>query len=276
MLAKRIIPTMLVRGRQLVKGQRFDAWRSIGHAAQAARVHAMRGVDELCILDIMATKEGRGPDLDLVSELAESVFIPITVGGGVRTVDDIARLLQAGADKVCIGTWAIEEDGLMDAASDRFGAQALVLSIDYKRLAYSCCDDGHDTVMTRCGKQPWMSRVSGCHDQGDLTFEPTLPLKFAEAADGVAGEILLQSIDRDGTLTGYDLDLIRSVSDAVGIPVIASGGCGSPEHMHEALQAGADAVAAGAMFAFTDETPRSCAHYLQARGWPIRLPSSSS
>lgn len=224
MLAKRIIPTLLVRGRTLVKGERFDSWRSIGHAAQAARVHAMRGVDELCILDIAATKEGRGPDLDMVRELSAACFIPITVGGGVRSVEDVDALLRAGADKVCIGAAAARP--LIESASGRFGRQAIVVSLDVRGSAF----------MAQMAAQD---------------FE-----------DWGAGEILLQSVDRDGTLVGYDLDLIRSVSSAVNIPVIASGGCGSYAHMLEAFKAGADACAAGAMFAFTDQTPKGAAAYL--------------
>lgn len=235
MLAKRVIPTMLVRGRTLVKGERFDSWRSIGHALQAAKVHAARGVDELMILDISATAEGRGPDLDMVRELSEGCFIPITVGGGVRSVEHIDALLRAGADKVCIGRGA----EVLPAASERFGKQALVASLD-------------------------------------INDEDALGLGYAtEQAANLAfmgaGEILLQSVQRDGTLQGYDLDLIREVSAAVSIPVIASGGCGTYDHMLEAFKAGADACAAGAMFAFTDATPRGAAKHLKEHGICVRL-----
>jgi imidazole glycerol-phosphate synthase subunit HisF len=236
-LAKRIIPTLLVRGRTLVKGERFDSWRSIGHAAQAARVHAMRGVDELCILDIAATKEGRGPDLDMVRELSDACFVPITVGGGVRSLDDIDALLRAGADKVCIGAAAFDGSGLVAMASARFGRQAIVVSLDHpaNRLASSTA---------------WLAQCM--EDDG-------------------AGEILLQSIERDGTMQGYDLELIRSVSDAVSIPVIASGGCGFYADMLAAFHAGADACAAGAMFAFSDQTPRGAATYLREHSMEVRL-----
>lgn len=233
MLAKRVIPTMLVRGRTLVKGEKFNSWRSIGYALQSAKIHAARGVDELCILDISATAEGRGPDLDLVRELSEGCFIPITVGGGVRTLEHIDQLLRAGADKVCIRSGR----GVIPEASQHFGRQAIVYSLDVGPGA------NHQAVVNAA-----------------RNFE-TLG----------AGEILLQAMDRDGTLQGYDLDLIRAVSAAVNIPVIASGGCGSYEHMLQAFHAGADACAAGAMFAFTDNTPRGAARFLKSQGLEVRL-----
>jgi cyclase len=250
MLCKRIIPTMLVRGRTLVKGERFDSWRSIGHAAQAAKVHARRGVDELMILDISATAEGRGPDLDLVRELSEGCFIPITVGGGVRSLADIDALLRAGADKVAIGKGWHEVPGLIRDAAARFGRQAIVGIVDDQQYGswnhpeWACTN-------AICRKQAVM-------DCGWLAREG-------------AGEILLQSVDRDGTMQGYDLETIREVSSAVSIPIIASGGCGTPEHMLEAFRAGADACAAGAMFAFSDETPKGVARYLKSAGVEMRL-----
>lgn len=237
MLAKRIIPTMLVRGRTLVKGERFNSWRSIGHAAQAARIHAARGVDELCILDISATAEGRGPDLDLVRELSEGCFIPITVGGGVRSIDHINALLRAGADKVCIGAAAREDLTIVDVASDRFGRQAIVVSLDV-------------------GAEDWS------HHQA----------RNAQVLESAGcGEILLQDMDRDGTMQGYDLDLIREVSAAVNIPVIASGGCRDYADMLAAFKAGADACAAGALFSFTEATPRGAAQFLKRNQVEVRL-----
>jgi cyclase len=233
MLAKRVIPTMLVRGRTLVKGQKFDSWRSIGHALQSARIHAARGVDELCILDISATAEGRGPDLDLVRELSDGCFIPITVGGGVRTLEDINQLLRAGADKVCIRSGR----SVIPAASQHFGRQAIVYSLDVG----PCAD--HKAVVNAARN-------------------------FEELG---AGEILLQSEERDGMMQGYDLELIRQVSAAVNIPVIASGGCGTYEHMLQAFKAGADACASGAMFAFTDNTPKGAARFLKSKKIEVRL-----
>ena len=247
MLAKRVIPTLLVKGRQLFKGVGFRASeRSIGHAAQAVRVHGRRAVDELCLLDITATAEGRGPDLDLVTELSEELFIPLTVGGGVRSLHDIDALLRAGADKVAICTGAYEVPGLIEQAAERFGRQAVV----------GCVDAAEWLVYFRGGVMTHFS-------------DPVICASDLERMG--AGEILLQSIPRDGTLTGYDLDLIREVSAAVSIPVIASGGCGTYQHMLEAIQAGADAVAAGAMFQFTDATPKGAARFLKEHGICVRL-----
>lgn len=248
MLCKRLIPTILVRGKVAYKGQRFNATRSIGSALSIARTHAARGVDELCILDIAATAEGRGPDLELVKALADGCFIPITVGGGVRSLEHIDQLLRAGADKVCIGTALRTEPNLVRQAADRFGSQAIVVSMDVHGAG------GITPVPARVG-------ASWCGIGHFATYIE---------AQG-AGEILLQSVDRDGMLCGYDLDLIREISSAVSIPVIASGGAGTYEHMLEAFKAGADACAAGALYAFTDNTPRGAAKFLKSHNIPVRL-----
>jgi cyclase len=238
---------LLCRGRQLVKGQRFDSWRSVGVAMQAARIHAMRGVDELCILDIGATPEGRGPDFDLVRELSENCFIPLTVGGGVRTVDDVDRLLRAGADKVCMETAAFigASPWLITNCSQRFGNQAIVVSITHR--------GGNHSI--RCGQ----------------INTPTPAVQAANSAAFLgAGEIMLNSIDRDGTMTGYDIDMIRAVSAAVDVPVIACGGCSGYADMLAAVRAGASGVAAGALFQFTDCTPAGAAEYLAQHGVETR------
>ena len=248
-LAKRVIPTLLIRGQNLVKGIRFDSWRVVGHPMQAARIHAARGVDELIILDISATPEGRGPDFAMVEKLSECGFTPLTVGGGVRSVEDVRRLLRAGADKVAIGTGAYTVPDLVYDCAEYFGNQCIVLSIDVM---------GGNTVMTHCGKH-------GYNHSPQYTAE--------WAAKHGAGEILLTSIDREGTLHGYDLELIRAVSQAVDIPVIGHGGAGTYAHMRQAIEAGADAVAAGAMFQFTDQTPRGAAEYLAAHGIETRVPA---
>lgn len=251
MLARRIIPTILCRGRQMVKGRQFDSWRSVGLAAQAVRIHQMRGVDELMLLDIAATMEGRGPDLELVAELAEGCFMPLAVGGGVRTVDDVRALLRAGADKVVIGTGAIETRVVQEAA-ERVGSQALVVSIDV-----------------------WGPQVYARNGTKPMHTSPGKILTATEWAMEVerhgAGEILLTNFKREGTLEGYDLDLIRWVAQAVSIPVIAHGGCGSYTDMEAAIEAGADAVAAGAFFQFTDATPAAAARYLHQHGIETRL-----
>ena len=250
-LAKRIIPTLLVRGRQLVKGSQFNSWRSVGLAAQAVRIHQARGVDEIVICDISATAEGRGPDLSLIEELSDVLYCPLSVGGGVRTVDDVRALLRAGADKVVIGTMGFSAiPNVVKEVSDAVGSQAVVVSIDVRA----------GEVYTHGG------RHRAGHGIGAVEYAQILK------RDG-AGEILLTSIEREGTMKGYDLDLIRDVSSAVSIPVIANGGCGSYEDMRLAIEAGASAVAAGAMFLFSDLTPKGAAEYLLQHNIEVRIPA---
>lgn len=252
-LAVRIIPTLLYRGHTLVKGKQFQSWRSVGHVQQAVSIHASRGVDELICLDIGATPAGRGPDFELVKTLCEQSFTPITVGGGVRSVADVRRLLECGSDKVAIGT-AFCDLPKMKIISETFGAQALVSSIDVSRRIHHGGE-----VCFECGT----TSTSGGMNQ----------VQWAMICGKFAGEILLTSIDREGTMEGYDLDLIRAVSEAVSIPVIAHGGCSGPDDMIAAIKAGASAVAAGALFQFTDHTPKSCAEYLAAHGVETRIPA---
>lgn len=246
-LAHRVIPTILVSWRKLVKGKRFDTWRSVGLAAQAVRIHAARGVDEVCLLDVAATPEGRGPDLAMIEELSDVLFAPLAVGGGVRSVADVKALLRAGADKVVIGTGVVEVPHLVRHCADAVGSQAIVVSVD---VGYG------NSVMVHCGQKSYSHA----------------PVLYADWAEKVgAGEILLQSIELDGTMEGYDLTLIREVSQAVGIPVIASGGCAGYDDMRAALAAGASAVAAGALFLFTDATPSGAAQFLQSKGIEARV-----
>lgn len=241
-----MIPTILCRGRAMVKGKQFNAWRSVGLASQAVRVQAIRGVDEIMLLDISATPEWRGPDMALVEELAETVFCPLTVGGGIRSVTTVQALLRAGADSVVIGTAALEEPYLLQQLRDSVGSQAVVVSVDVRG----------GEVYTRCGKNPVQRH----------------PIEWAETVQRWgAGEILLTSIDREGTLDGYDLELIRKVAKFVDVPLVANGGCGSYEDMARAIDAGADAVAAGAFFQFTDGTPKEAALYLQQHGIEARV-----
>lgn len=242
MLAHRIIPTLLCRGRQLVKGVAFDSWRSVGVVAQAVRIHQSRGVDELVLLDIGATPDQRGPDLALVRELADECFMPLAVGGGVRSLDDAHALLDAGADKVVVGT----HTQAIQQIAHTMGSQAVVASIDVR---------GGEVVVA-CGTRP----------------TGATPVDWAKRCEELgAGEILLTSVDREGTLTGYDLDLIRAVADAVSIPVVAAGGCGSYAHMVQAIAAGACGVACGALFQFTDATPAGAAQYLAGEGVCVRV-----
>lgn len=242
MLAKRIIPTVLTRGRTLVKGIAFNAWRSVGHTAQAVRIHSMRGVDELVLLDIAATSEHRGPDLTLISELAEVCFMPLTVGGGIRTIKDATDVLRAGADKV-----VVRSAGLLAASkiANALGCQAVVAAIDVTSLDYTAAP-------------------------ASKALQELTAKKAQEWERAGAGEIMLTRCEREGTMMGYDLGLIGAVTQAVSIPVIAHGGAGRYEHMALAIDAGADAVAAGAMFQFTDATPRGAAQYLQERGIEVR------
>jgi cyclase len=203
-------------------------------------------VDELIILDISATPNNRGPRFDEVERLCENLFMPVTIGGGIRSIADIRRLLACGADKVAVGTMAVREPDFVSEAAERFGSQAVVVSIDVRK--------GH--VVCRCG-------------QDDTAYAPAEWASNIE--DRGAGEILLTSIEYDGMMEGYDLPLISAVSKAVDIPVIAAGGCGSYGDMAEAFRAGAHAVAVGAMFQFADVTPRGAARYLSEQGIPVRL-----
>lgn len=260
-LAARVIPTLLARGDQLVKGRQFDSWRSVGHVLQAAKIQAARGVDELIVLDIAATPEGRGPDLALVEKICAEMFTPVTVGGGVRSAQDVRDLLSAGADKVAINTAAIERQRLVRECSDRFGRQAIVAAVDYRALPCAC-GTPHLAVMSHCGRR---SVPIDCH-------EPLHPFEWMRAVEDLgAGEILLTAVDREGTMQGYDVAMLRAVTRPILVPIIAHGGCGTYEHMREALAAGAAAVAAGAMFQFTDATPRGAAQYLARAGHEVRL-----
>lgn len=243
-LAVRVIPTLLCRGWQLIKGKQFNSWRPVGVIAPAIRIHQARGVDELCLIDISATPENRGPNLDLIRELTTNCFMPLTVGGGVRSTEDVRALLAAGADKVIIGA-ASHRPHLLEQCADKFGSQAIVVAIDSLGTA----------AMKDCGRV----------ETGLTTLEWAQRCAWAGA-----GEILLTSIGREGMMTGYNLSAIKMVSDAVDIPVIAHGGCGRYDHMLEAIQAGANAVAAGSMFQFGDETPRGAVEYLAKHGVEVR------
>ena len=246
------MPTLLFKDHGLVKGAGFDSWRRLGAALQAVKVYNLREVDELVFLDIQATPEGRGPDFATIDELADECFMPLTVGGGVRALDDVKGLLRAGADKVALNTAAAARPSLIREASEQFGSQCVVVSIDARRRA-----DGSYETMTHAGKV-----ATG--------IDPVTSAKNAEALG--AGEILLTSIDRDGTMSGYDTALVAAVASSVGIPVIASGGAGTFEHMAVVLRDGqASAVAAASMFHFTEQTPLEAKRYLKAHGFSVRM-----
>jgi cyclase len=251
MLKLRVIPTLLWKNVGLVKGVGFDSWRRVGTALPAIKVYNTREVDELVLLDISATPEGRDPDYESIEEFSAECFVPLTVGGGVRDIGQITRLLKAGADKITINTAALENPELVREAAGRFGSQCIVVAIDARRLSgggYEC--------------------YSHC------AIKPTgrSPLEWARAAESLgAGEILLTSVERDGTMEGYDLELIRAVAEGVRIPVIASGGAGNYQHLFEAIAQGkASAVAAASMFHFTEQTPAEAKQFLAGKGLPVR------
>lgn len=251
MLKKRVLPTLLFKDIGLVKGISFDSWRRVGSAMQAVRVYNLREVDELVFFDITATLDKRRPDFQQIEELAAECFMPMTVGGGVRTLEDIRDLLGVGADKVAINTAAVEIPELISEGSEIFGNQCIVVGIDVRH------EDNNWQVYTRCGTQP-----TGLD-----------PVGHARSVEGLgAGEIILTSIDRDGTMMGYDLDIIRHVANAVEIPVVAAGGAGNYQHMADVLlETRASAVSASAIYHFTQQTPREAKLFLREKGVPVRL-----
>jgi cyclase len=246
----RVMPTLLYRDYGLVKGVGFDSWRQIGSAMQAMKVYSLRGVDEIVFLDITATREKRDPDYGLIRDLADECFMPLTVGGGVHRLDQVRQLLRAGADKVAVNTAAVEHPELITEIAEQYGSQCVIVSIDALRRG-----GGAHEVVIRSGTEP-------------TGLDPVMLARRAAAAG--AGEILLTSVERDGTMRGFDLDLIRAVTAAVGIPVIASGGAGSADDAAAVITAGASAVAAAAMFHFTEITPAEVKEHLRSRGFAVR------
>lgn len=251
MLAKRIIPCLDVKEGRVVKGVGFINLRDAGDPVEVARAYDAEGADELCYLDILASHEERKILLDVVCRTAEQVFMPLTVGGGIRTLDDIRDLLRAGADKLSINTAAVSNPELVRQAAERFGTQCIVVAIDAKRSG-----SGWE-VYTHGGRRP--------------TGQDAVAWARRMASFG-AGEILLTSMDQDGTKAGYDLALTAAVSEAVEIPVIASGGAGTLEHLYEGFAVGqADAVLAASIFHYRQYTIREAKDYLRARGIPVRV-----
>lgn len=252
MLKVRVIPTLLWKGMGLVKGVGFDSWRRVGPVLPALKVYNARDVDELVLVDIVATQNGDTPDHEAIADLSSECAVPLSVGGGITQPEQIAALLRAGADKVCINSAAVENPDLVEQAAARFGAQCVVASIDARGDG-----EGRYRVFTR----------SGTHAT-DLD-----PAAWArELAARGAGEILLTSIERDGTMTGYDLALVERVVGAVDIPVIASGGAGSYDDLIRVVRdAGASAVAAASMFHFTEQTPAGAKQAMHAAGIPVRM-----
>ena len=252
MLAKRIIPCLDVNAGRVVKGVNFVSLRDAGDPVEIARRYDEQGADELTFLDITASSDARDIILHVVEQVAEQVFIPLTVGGGVRSVDDVRRLLNAGADKVSINTAAVNHPQLVADAAGKVGSQCIVVAIDAKQTA-----PGQWAVFTHGGR----------NNTGLDAIE--WARKVVELG---AGEILLTSMDRDGTRSGFDLALTRAVSDAVAVPVIASGGVGSLEHLAEGVAEGhADAVLAASIFHFGEHTVREAKRLMQSRGIEVRL-----
>ncbi|HSE57508.1 MAG TPA: imidazole glycerol phosphate synthase subunit HisF [Nitrospiraceae bacterium] len=259
MLTKRIIPCLDVKDGRVVKGVSFVNLRDAGDPVEIAKLYDREGADELCFLDITASHEARAIILDVVAHTAEQVFMPLTVGGGIRSPDDIRALLTAGADKVSINTAAVASPEFVQAAASRFGTQCIVVAIDAKRAGSGLANAWE--VYTHGGRRP-------------TGLDAVEWAKRMEAYG--AGEILLTSMDRDGTQAGYDIELTRTVSRAVSIPVIASGGVGTLEHLYRGLTEGmADAVLAASIFHYRTYTIPEAKAYLAERGVPVRLATES-
>jgi imidazole glycerol-phosphate synthase subunit HisF len=251
MLAKRIIPCLDVKAGRVVKGVKFLELRDAGDPVEIACLYDRQGADELCFLDITASHENREIILDVVARTADQVFMPLTVGGGINKIEDIRRLLRAGTDKVSINTAAVSRPDFVSEAAEVFGSQCIVVAVDAKRA------NGHWEVFTHGGRKP--TGIDACD--------------WAERMESYgAGEILLTSMDRDGTKAGYDLELTRAVSDRVGIPVIASGGVGNLQHIYDGLTQGkASAALAASIFHYREYSIAECKNYLHSRGIPVRL-----
>lgn len=251
MLKVRVIPTLLWKQFGLVKGVGFDSWRRVGPVLPAIKVYNQREVDELVLVDILAHKSEDDPDFESIDEFGQECFVPLTVGGGIARIDQVQRLLRAGADKVSVNTATYANPELVTEIAKRHGVQCVVASIDVRMTGNRSW-----TCFSHAGKQPTGREVK--------TWA-------RELEDRGAGEILITSIERDGNMQGYDLALIEAVVQAVKIPVIASGGAGLYQHMVEAVtQAGASAVAAASMFHFTEQTPAGAKAVLAKAGVPVR------
>jgi cyclase len=252
MLAKRIIPCLDVKDGRVVKGVNFVGLRDAGDPVEVAQRYDAEGADELTFLDITASHERRGIILDVVARTADTVFMPVTVGGGVRELQDIRNLLNAGADKVSINTAAVQRPELVQEAAEKFGSQCIVVAIDAKRIA---------------GAERWEVFTHGGRTPTGLDA-----VAWAQRMESYgAGEILLTSMDRDGTKEGYDIPLTRAIADGLGIPVIASGGVGTLEHIYEGLTAGhAEAALAASIFHYREYSIPECKRFLAERGVAVR------
>ena len=256
MLKKRLIPKFLLRDGRLVKYTRFfDNERVAGNPVTTAKVYNDYGVDELIVLDIVPSEQSRGRVVEIIERMSEEIFMPFTVGGGVKTLEDVNALLRAGADKISVNSEAVRRPEFVREAARTFGDQCITVSIDYRETA---C--GQASVFIDGGREPTALD----------------PLEWALRCEDLhCGEILLGSIDRDGTMEGYDLDMIHAVAGRLSVPLIVSGGCGSLQHAIDALEAGASAVAISSMFLFTDHSPIKLRSHLASRGLDVRTSASS-
>ena len=253
MLTKRIIPCLDVDRGRVVKGTNFVGLRDAGDPVEVARRYEAQGADELVFLDITASHENRDITADMVRRVAEQIFMPFTVGGGIRTLADATRLIQAGAEKVSLNSAAVKTPGLVTEVSRKFGCCATVVNIDPRRVL-------------RDGREVWEVHVNGGRVPTGLEA-----VAWAREVERLgAGEIVLTSMDADGTKNGYDLPMLRVVSAAVGIPVVASGGAGSPEHLRQAFEAGADAALAASIFHYNEYSIPETKAYLARHGVPVR------
>lgn len=281
MLAKRIIPCLDVKDGRVVKGVSFKNLRDAGDPVENAKFYDEQGADELVFLDITASHEKRKIILDVVARTANDVFMPLTVGGGIRTLDDIRDLLNSGCDKVSINTAAVHDPYFIKKASERFGSQCIVVAVDAKRVK---------TEMTYEPKEPWFNdaflkevclELSAFHlsltwaisTHGGRKMRLIDAVKWSKKMEELgAGEILLTSMDRDGTKDGYDIELTRTISETVSIPVVASGGVGTLEHLYEGLVDGkADAALAASIFHYREYSIREAKEYLRSKGVAVRL-----
>lgn len=274
MLAKRIIPCLDVDEGRVVKGVKFVNLRDAGEPTEIGAIYDKEGADELAFLDITASLEKRDIIIEVVRRTAENVFMPLTVGGGIRDLEDIRKLLKVGADKVSINTAAVKNPSLVTEAAKKFGSQCIVVAIDAKRIVNQLASEPVSQLKTgkpanrQTGKLSWEVYINGGRTPTGLDA-----LKWAKRVDKLgAGEILLTSMDCDGTKKGYDLELTRRVSEAVSIPVIASGGAGNLDHLYQVLTEGkADAVLAASIFHFREYSIREAKEYLKKKGVAVRL-----
>ena len=252
MLKKRVIPCLDIKNGRVVKGINFIDLVDAGDPAEQAKIYNDNGADEICFLDITASHEDRNPILEIVKKTTEKCFVPLTVGGGVRDIEDINNLLLAGADKVSINTSAVTNENLIKEGAEKFGSQCIVVAVDAKKTSNDSWE-----VFTHGGRKSTGKDV----------------LKFVAKMESLgAGEILLTSMDRDGTKKGYDLDLTKKVSNLINIPVIASGGVGSLEHLHQGIKIGkANAVLAASIFHFGEFSIQDAKKYLDKKGIPVRI-----